>query len=100
MVKPQPFDSIVPRVLPGQARTYTLVSGVMEMALAAGIAVPASRRAAGKLAAVFLAGVWPANIKMAIDSRDAAAPRPLLTGLRVPLQIPMIRSVRRLGDTG
>ena len=37
---PQVYDAIVPRSLPGNARTYTLVSGAAELAIAAGLALP------------------------------------------------------------
>jgi hypothetical protein len=38
------FDEIVPRALPGSARTWTLASGVVELGLAAGLALPGSAR--------------------------------------------------------
>lgn len=44
---PQVYDAIVPRSLPGNARTYTLVSGAAELAIAAGLAIPLTRRLAG-----------------------------------------------------
>jgi uncharacterized membrane protein len=35
---PRQFDAVVPRVLPGSPRTWTQVSGVAELALAAAVA--------------------------------------------------------------
>ena len=46
---PQVYDAIVPRSLPGNARTYTLVSGAAELAIAAGLALPLTRRLAARL---------------------------------------------------
>ncbi|NEA48609.1 hypothetical protein G3I35_20650, partial [Streptomyces sp. SID10815] len=43
-VSPRQFDAIVPRVLPGSPRTWTRASGVAELALAAGVALPRTRR--------------------------------------------------------
>ena len=44
---PRVYDAIVPGCLPGNTRTYTLVSGAAELAIAAGLALP-------------LRGDWPA----------------------------------------
>ncbi|MFD6369304.1 hypothetical protein ACFWGM_19790, partial [Streptomyces roseolus] len=68
---PRQFDSIVPRSLPGSPRAWTKAGGVAELALAAGLALPATRRAS----ALFFAGVFPANVKMAYDWRHRS-PRP------------------------
>jgi len=42
---PGPFERIVPDWLPGSARTWTEVSGAVELLLAAGIAAPPVRGA-------------------------------------------------------
>ena len=69
-----------------------LGSGVAELACAAGLAVPATRRAAGWASALLLLGVYPGNIKMAVDAAGTTN-----TGFKVaafarlPLQLPMIR---------
>lgn len=42
---PKPFDRIVPRSLPGSPRTWTYLSGVAELAVAAAVAHPRTRRA-------------------------------------------------------
>lgn len=91
------FDAIVPPQLPGKARTYTNVSGVMELGLAAGLACPKTRSVAARLAQAFLLGVWPGNIYMAIDWFGKKSPvAQLIALLRVPLQLPMIASVGKL----
>ena len=50
-VKPEHFDRIVPRALPGSARFYTYASGVAELGVAGLLALPKTRRA-GALAAI------------------------------------------------
>jgi uncharacterized membrane protein len=89
------FDAIVPRVLPGTPRTWTLASGAVELGLAAGLALPATRRATSTAAAAFLLAVWPANVTMALDARSPRARAITLT--RLPLQLPLIRAAWRAG---
>ena len=96
LTRPAGFDAIVPRSLPGRPRTWTLASGLAELALAAGLAVPATRRAAGGAAAVFLLAVWPANAKMALDSPPGSRRRALALA-RLPLQLPLVRAAWRAG---
>ncbi|MBB5933975.1 DoxX family protein [Streptomyces zagrosensis] len=87
---PKPFDAIVPRALPGSPRTWTHVSGVAELALAASIALPRTRRAGALAAAGFFAAVYPANVKMARDWRHRPAPLKALAYGRLPFQLPLV----------
>ena len=89
---PQVYDAIVPRSLPGNARTYTLVSGAAELAISAGLAIPLTRRLAGLAASALYVAVFPANIKMAADYRKEGKPaaKQALAYARLPLQIPLI----------
>jgi len=89
-VAPDEFDAIVPHLLPGPDRFWTIVSGIVEVVLAVGILWPPTRRLAATLAAVFLVVVFPANIQDAVDASTRAAPEFALTLLRLPLQIPLI----------
>ncbi|WP_248782920.1 DoxX family protein [Streptomyces exfoliatus] len=73
-VAPRQFDATVPRALPGSPRAWTAASGAVELALAAGLVVPATRRASAHATALFFAGVFPANVKMAYDSVAMAPP--------------------------
>ena len=50
-VRPGFYDPIVPRALPGPARFWTYASGVAELAVAAAVAHPATRRTGGLAAA-------------------------------------------------
>ncbi|GIE90778.1 DoxX family protein [Actinoplanes regularis] len=88
--RPEPFDTIVPRSLPGRPRTWTYLSGVAELAVAAALANPRTRRAGGVAAAVFFAAVFPANAKMAYDWRGASPVKRAVAYGRLPLQLPLI----------
>ncbi|MFG2947312.1 DoxX family protein [Streptomyces adustus] len=95
---PRQFDATVPRALPGSPRTWTYASGVAELALAAGLAVPRTRRVAALATAAFFVGVFPANVKMAVDWRNRPTPQKAAALGRLPLQIPLVlwaRSVAR-----
>lgn len=87
---PRNFDSIVPRSLPGSPRSWTYASGAVELALAAGLAVPRTRRAAALASAAFFAGVFPANVKMAWDWRHRPAPLRAAAYGRLPVQLPLV----------
>jgi uncharacterized membrane protein len=100
-VRPRQFDAIVPRSLPGSPRAWTYASGAVELALAAGLAAPRTRKAAARASAAFFVGVFPANVKMAVDWRDRPAPQRTAAVARLPLQVPLVlwaRSVARAAD--
>ncbi|MCG8968024.1 MULTISPECIES: DoxX family protein [Streptomyces] len=88
--QPRPFDATVPRSLPGTPRAWTYASGVAELALAAGLAVPRTRKAAALAAAAFFVGVFPANVKMAVDWRHRPAPQKAAAYGRLPVQLPLV----------
>lgn len=92
-VAPGPFDGQVPHILPGAPRTYTYVSGVAEIALAAGLAVPSTRKLSGAATAAFFVAVFPANIQMAMTwlaSEKTSTAMKVGVVARLPLQIPLI----------
>ncbi|MGW1723617.1 DoxX family protein [Streptomyces sp. NPDC002306] len=98
---PRPFDATVPRALPGSPRAWTYASGAAELALAAGLAVPRTRRVAALAAAAFFVGVFPANVKMAVDWRHRPTPQKAAALGRLPLQVPLVlwaRSVARSAE--
>ncbi|MFD6347461.1 hypothetical protein ACFWF9_22435 [Streptomyces roseolus] len=92
---PRQFDSIVPRSLPGSPRAWTKAGGVAELALAAGLALPATRRASARAGALFFAGVFPANVKMAYDWRHRSTTARAVACARLPLQVLLILWARR-----
>ena len=85
------FDAMIPEMLPGRPRTWTYGSAVVEIAVGATIAVPATRRQGALGAALLFTAVLPANVKMAWDARysDSAAYK-VGTILRMPFQAPLI----------
>lgn len=92
-VAPSFFDSTVPRQLPGEARTYTQVSGVAELAIGAALAVPKTRRLGAGLAAALFVAVFPANIQMAVDwcrSSKTSTAQKVGSIARLPVQIPLV----------
>ncbi|MFD3993193.1 DoxX family protein [Streptomyces sp. NPDC058583] len=96
-VSPKQFDATVPKSLPGSPRTWTKASGVAELALAAGLALPATRKASARATALFFAGVFPANVKMAYDWRGRSPKARAIAYGRLPLQIPLILWARGVG---
>ena len=92
-VKPEFFDAVVPDWMPAGKRTVTHVSGVVEMASAALVAHPRTRRIGALLCLLTFIGVYPANIQSALDGGIKAADPPLDSAaaawIRLPLQIPL-----------
>jgi uncharacterized membrane protein len=96
--RPRHYDRIVPDALP--PRLTTVVSGVAELGIAAGLAFPATRRASGWAAAALFAAVFPANVKMANDLLDnprSTRVMRLVSVLRLPLQAPLVLWAVRVG---
>ena len=101
-VAPTPFDALVPDRLPGTKRWWTRASGAAELACAAAVATPRTRKLGGSAAAALFVAVFPGNLKMAIDYQRAHKPRAhrLAAWARLPLQAPLVAwalSVARRG---
>lgn len=104
LVRPQVFEPAVPDALP-RARELVYVSGAAEIACAAGLLVPRTRRAAGLASAALLVAVFPANVQMTVDAARAAQRKPTTariaylagTVARLPLQWPLIRAAADAG---
>ncbi|MEU0793152.1 hypothetical protein ABZ342_24020 [Amycolatopsis sp. NPDC005961] len=95
---PKPFDGLIPRWLPGSRRAWTYGSGVAELTVAAAVAVPRTRRLGGLAAALLFLGVFPGNVKMAVDAAAAPAPQRAMAWARLPLQWPLIAWALRVRD--
>lgn len=102
LVRPEVFEGIVPHALP-RKRLLVHASGVAELACAAGLLHPATRRVAGYASAALLVAVLPANVQMSVDHGKRASRRGTpssratfaATLARLPLQWPMIRTALR-----
>src|SRR4051794_10184426 len=91
--KPKIFEKIVPPKLP-YAKELVYASGAVELASAALLVNPSTRRAGGWLAAGLLVAVFPANLQMAdVALKSRRAPGWYKAGVlaRLPLQAPLIR---------
>ncbi|MFC6707725.1 DoxX family protein [Flexivirga alba] len=105
LVRPQTFVPSMPSVVPRQVDVIR-ASGVAELACAAGLLVPSTRRVAGRASAALLIGVFPANVQMTADAvrvvaNRGSSPKRVAwcagTIARLPLQWPLIRAGWRAG---
>lgn len=89
-VRPQYFERLIPTALPGTPRQWVLGSGVAELAVAALVAAPRTRRLGGRAATWLFLAVFPGNVKMAWDSRRKSARFRTIAFGRLPLQAGLI----------
>jgi uncharacterized membrane protein len=89
-LSPKPYDGIIPSRLPGRPRTWTYASGVAELACAAAVAVPKTRRAGALATAALFVAVFPGNVQMAYDWRRRPIPQRAVAYGRLPLQVPLV----------
>ena len=102
LVRADVYEGMVPHVRP-RKRALVYVSGVAEIACAAGLLHPATRRVAGWASAAVLVAVFPANVQMSVDHGRRAARRGdtssrasfAATLGRLPLQWPLVRTALR-----
>jgi uncharacterized membrane protein len=94
LVRPQTYEPLMPSWVPAH-REVILGSGAAELALAAALLTPATRRIAGWGSIALLIGVFPGNVKMAADAMKGDN-RALQAGTlaRLPLQWPLIKAAR------
>lgn len=97
LVRPEPFERIVPKALPYK-RELVYASGAAELACAAGLTNARTRRVAGWASVALLVGVFPANVQMCASAmRSEKSPRWYKAGTiaRLPLQLPMIKTAMK-----
>ena len=93
LVRPRTYEWLVPPEL-GPARPWVLGSGLAEVAAAALLAVPGTRRMGGTLAAALLVAFVPAHLHT-----FRVVEGPALTAaaaVRLPLQVPLLRAALRV----
>ena len=90
LAMPRLYDAMVPRPLPGPVRNWTYGSGIAELAVAAALAWPRTRRAGGMASAALLAAVFPSDVKLATNWRHRPAWQRAIAYGRLPLQAPLI----------
>jgi uncharacterized membrane protein len=93
---PRPFDSVVPAELPGDARFYTLASGVGEIVTGGLLLVPRTRKLGALAAIALFVSVFPANVNMVRLWKDKPLPMRIGAIARLPLQIPMITQALKI----
>jgi uncharacterized membrane protein len=106
-VIPRSYQRIVPRVL-GNPAFWVRWSGVAEIACAALVAHPRTRRPAALAAIALFVVVFPANVQMALDGGLPGSSSPVgsaaVAWARLPLQVPLIwwawRVARSASGTG
>lgn len=88
-VVPDAYVRILPPALPAP-RALVYLSGVGELACAAGLLLQRTRRVAGWATAALFIAVLPANVQMALDSGDRSLAYQVAVWARLPLQVPLV----------
>jgi uncharacterized membrane protein len=88
-VVPRTFVALVPPQLP-EPRALVYLSGAAELACAAGLVVPRTRRLAGWATAALFVAVFPGNVQMALDASDRSELYRTATYARLPVQVPLV----------
>ncbi len=95
VVRPEPFEAIIPDWVPGDPAVVNLLATAAEGGSALLMANRRTARLGGWAALATFLGVYPANIQMALDgtplpgTEGFAASRTALW-LRLPLQLPLL----------
>jgi uncharacterized membrane protein len=87
------FRQAVPKQLPGRRSAWVAGSGVVELAVAAAIAHPKTRRQGSLAAAALFVAVFPGNIYpavMALQDPGATDTKKAILLARLPLQVPLV----------
>lgn len=99
LLRPGVYRPLIPRAL-GDPDPWVRWSGYAELACAAALVTPPTRRAGGWASAALLVAVFPGNVTLAVRSRPDArswAARPGPAWARLPLQVPLVAWAVRVG---
>ncbi len=99
LVIPAKFDWMVPVELPGSQRFYTYGSGIVELATGALLLAPRTRRLGATAAVATFIGVFPANLNGVRLWWNKPWWMRLVPILRLPMQIPMIKTALKVRRT-
>ncbi len=92
LARPQVYEPLMPSWVPAH-REVIIGSGIAELALAAGMLLRPTRRLAGWGSVALLIGVFPGNVKMAVDALKGDNRTLQAASIaRLPVQWPMIRA--------
>ncbi len=92
LVRPQTYEPLMPSWVPAH-REVIIGSGIAELAAAAGLLLPPTRRLAGWGSVALLVGVFPGNVKMAVDAMKTDNRALQAASIaRLPMQWPMIKA--------
>lgn len=80
------YDALIPPFLPAP-RAWIYGSGVLELACAAALAIPATRRRGALASATLFVAVFPGNLYLAIEPGEVSR---WLAVARLPLQVPLV----------
>src|SRR3954447_24223182 len=92
LVRPGIYRPLIPRAL-GRPDPWVRWSGYAELACAAALVAPPTRRVGGWASAALLVAVFPGNVTFAVRSRPDARSwvgRPGPAWARLPLQVPLV----------
>ena len=85
---PRTFDQLIPAWLPGSNDFWIYGSGALELACAASLVHPRSRRFGALATAILFVAVFPGNIQMAVSATGTT--ERAITYARLPLQVPLV----------
>lgn len=93
LVRPHTYEWLVPPEL-GSPHRWVMGSGVVEIVTGALLAIPATRRTGGRLAAALLVGFVPAHLHTfrVVDRPELVA----AATVRLALQVPLVRAAMRV----
>jgi uncharacterized membrane protein len=95
-VAPERFDEAIPAELPGDARRYTLISGLVEVIIGALLLFPGTRRLAARAAVVFFVLIAPAIANGVRVARGRGTLVMLVASARLPLHVVLVRESAKI----
>lgn len=88
--RPKFYETLIPESL-GHARSWVYGSGAAELAAGGLLLNPKTSRIGAWAAILVLIGVFPANVKMAVDVGPPRDVKSWGIWIRLPVQLPLIR---------